>query len=94
MAELESWLEQATRCLSKDSAAQVRLEIREHYDSARDAAIRDGATTDEASRSAVRGLGDARAANRQYRKVLLTSAEAKMLRRVTGKHEPFVLVPG
>lgn len=80
MAELESWLEQATRCLSKDSAAQVRLEIREHYDSARDAAIRDGATTDEASRSTVRGLGDARAANRQYRKVLLTSAEAKMLR--------------
>ena len=80
MAELESWLEQATRCLSKDSATQVQVEIREHYDSAREAAIRDGATTDEASRLAVRGLGDANAANRQYRKVLLTSAEAKMLR--------------
>lgn len=80
MAELESWLEQATRCLSKDSATQVRAEIREHYDSAQEAAIRDGATTDEAGRLAVRGLGDAQAANRQYRKVLLTSAESKVLR--------------
>jgi hypothetical protein len=79
MAELESWLKQATRCLSKDSATQVRIEIREHYDSAREAAIRDGATAEEANRLAVTGPGNAKAANRKYRKVLLTSAEAKML---------------
>jgi hypothetical protein len=94
MAELETWLKQATRCLSRDSATQVRIEIREHCDSAREAAIRDGATTEEANRLAVTGLGDAKAANRQYRKVLLTSAEARMLARVIGKRAPFALLRG
>jgi hypothetical protein len=79
MAELESWLKQAMRCLAKDSAARARIEIREHYDSAREAAIGDGAAADDASQFAVTSLGDAKAANRQYRKVLLTSAEARMV---------------
>jgi hypothetical protein len=39
-----------------------------------------GATAAEADQSAVTALGDPRAANRQYRNVLLTSAEARMLR--------------
>jgi hypothetical protein len=80
MTALDIWLKQATRHLSKDSVAQVRSEIQEHYDSARDAAIQNGATADEADRLAVRDLGNAKKANRQYREVLLTSAEAKMLR--------------
>jgi hypothetical protein len=69
--ELEIWLKQATRQLSKDSAARVRTEILEHYD----AAMSGGAT----SEAALNALGDARVANRQYRQVLLTSAEAKLL---------------
>jgi hypothetical protein len=80
MTALDIWLKQATQHLSKDSVAQVRTEIREHYDSARDAAIQGGATAAEAERLAVRDLGDAKKANRQYREVLLTSAEARMLR--------------
>ena len=80
MTGLDSWLKQATRHLSKDSVAQVRTEIQEHYESAREAAIRGGATADEADRLAVGDLGDAKAANCQYRNVLLTSAEARMLR--------------
>jgi hypothetical protein len=80
MNGLDGWLNRATRRLSKDSAAQVRTEIREHYESAREAAIWGGATADEADRSALTALGDATAANRQYRKVLLTSSEARMLR--------------
>jgi hypothetical protein len=80
MTGLDTWLNQATRRLAKASAAQVRTEILEHYESAHDAAIGDGATTDEAARIALTSLGDARIANRQYRNVLLTSAEAKMLR--------------
>jgi hypothetical protein len=80
MTTLDSWLGQATRRLAKDSAAQVRREIQEHYESARDAAIIGGATTDEAERLAVNALGDAKTANRQYRHVLLTCAEARMLR--------------
>jgi hypothetical protein len=80
MFELHSWLEQATRHLAKDSAAQVRAEIREHYESAREAAIAGGATGEDAEREALNALGNAKTANCQYRRVLLTSAEARMLR--------------
>jgi hypothetical protein len=81
MTGLDNWLTQATRCLAKDAVAQVRTEIREHYESARDAAIANGATPQDAERLAVNALGDARVANCQYRRVLLTSAEARMLRQ-------------
>jgi hypothetical protein len=80
MTGLDSWLKQATRHLSRDSIAEVRSEIQEHYELAREAAMSGGATADEADRFAVTALGDAKAANCQYRKVLLTSAEARMLR--------------
>jgi hypothetical protein len=75
--ELEIWLKQATRHLSKDSAARVRREIVEHFEAARDAAMSAG--VGDAERLAVSALGDARIANRQYRQVLLTSSEAKLL---------------
>jgi hypothetical protein len=80
MTSLDRWLEQATRCLSKDSTAQVRKEIQEHYESEREAAVSQGIKAEEADRLAVASLGTAKAANGQYRKVLLTSAEARMLR--------------
>jgi hypothetical protein len=80
MTTLDHWLKRATRSLSADSAARVRTEILDHYESARDAAISRGATVDEASGHALTALGDARAANREYRRVLLTAAEAKVLR--------------
>jgi hypothetical protein len=50
--DLDSWLQQATRSLSKDSVAQVRTEIQKHYQSARDDAISGGASQDEANRMA------------------------------------------
>ena len=78
---LDSWLQQATRCLAKDSTAQVQSEIREHYELARESAMNGGASADEADRLAVAALGDATTANRQYRNVLLTSGEARMLRQ-------------
>ena len=71
MTGLDSWLNRATRHLSKGSLAQVRTEIQEHYESAREAAIGSGATADEADRVALADLGDAKAANRQYRRVVL-----------------------
>jgi len=67
--ELEAWLRVATRHLSRDSAADVRTEIQEHYDSAL-----------AAGHDALAALGDPKAANREYRRVMLTSAEARMLR--------------
>jgi hypothetical protein len=80
MTGLDSWLNQATRKLSNDSTVRVRSEIQEHYESAREAAMSNGATADEAERAALTALGDAKAANCQYRTVLLTSAEARLLR--------------
>ena len=81
MTQLDRWLKQATAKLSSDSAAQVRAEIGEHYESARNAALVKGASAHEADRSAIAALGDARTANCQYRSVMLTSAEAKILRQ-------------
>jgi hypothetical protein len=80
MADLEMWLKRATRCLSADSTAQVRAEIEEHFESAREAALAGGAAEADAERAALAALGDAAAANRQYRRVLLTKGEARMLR--------------
>lgn len=80
MTSLDNWLQQATRGLAKDSVNQVRREIQEHFESAREAAIGSGATSDEADRVAVTALGDAKTANCRYRVVLLTAVEAKLLR--------------
>jgi hypothetical protein len=80
MNSLEQWLRQATRCLSQESAAQVQREIRGHHDAECEAAKSRGANAEEADRMAVAALGDAKAANRQYRKVLLTATEMRMLR--------------
>ena len=80
MTGLDIWLQEATRRLAKASAAQVRTEIREHYESAREVAMSGGATALEADRMALAALGDATTANRQYRRVLLTRGEARMLR--------------
>jgi hypothetical protein len=80
MTLLDSWLKQATRHLSRDSAAQVRVEIQEHFESGLEAAMGRGASRQEAEQRAVAALGLAKAANRQYRMVMLTSGEARMLR--------------
>jgi hypothetical protein len=78
-SNLDDWLHQATRKLSKSSAAQVRTEIEEHYHAARESAIAAGAASDEAERSALAALGDAKIANREYKRVLLTLAEERVL---------------
>ena len=78
---LETWLKQASRRLSEDSAVQVRTEIWEHYELARETAMGEGVSAQDADRMALQALGDAKMANCQYRNVLLTSAEARMLRQ-------------
>jgi len=80
MAALDNWLEQATRGLSEESAEQVRREIGDHYQSAREAALAAGAADEAAGQTAFGALGDAKTANRQYRRVLLTAYEARLLR--------------
>ena len=79
-ATLDTWLKRATCHLSADSAAQVRSEIHEHYESAREESLAAGAAPHEADRMALASLGDPRIACRHYRKVLLTRAEDRLLR--------------
>jgi hypothetical protein len=81
MSRLDDWLREATRHLASESAAMVRREIQDHYEAARDAALVHGSSTEGADAIAVNSLGDAKTANCQYRQVLLTSAEAGMLRQ-------------
>lgn len=81
MTTLDGWLKQAVRHLSKDSAETVRREIQEHYNAARETALQDGVDPRQADLMAVQALGDPCIANRQYRKVLLTSSEAAVLRK-------------
>jgi hypothetical protein len=80
MTALETWLARATRQLSAASAVQVRTEIAQHYESAREDALVSGVAGDEADRIAIAALGDPRAANSQYREALLTRSEARLLR--------------
>ena len=89
MAGLESWLKQATRHLSKDSATLVRSEICEHYDSAHEAAMAEVATAEQADQLALAALGDARTVNGHYRQVLLTSDEARLLRNGNSEARAF-----
>lgn len=79
MAALDAWLKQATRYLSKDSTARVRAEILQHYEAARDAALIATGNAADAERLAMAALGDAKTVNCQYRQVLLTSVEARVL---------------
>lgn len=81
MTNLDNWLNQAVRRLSKDSAEVVRREIYEHYDAAQEAALNSGIDPQNADAIALQALGDPCVANRQYRKVLLTSSEAAVLRQ-------------
>ena len=78
---LQGWLQEATRCLSRDAAAKVEQEIGEHFEASRDAAVLNGATEAEAERAALAALGNAGKANRQYRDVLLTKDDAGTLRQ-------------
>jgi len=82
-ATLETWLKRATCHLSTISTAQVRSEIQEHYESARDEALGGGAAPHDGEGMALASLGDASIAGRHYRKVLLTKSEDRLLRETT-----------
>jgi hypothetical protein len=72
MQRLEEWLRVATRGLCPDAVTRVRAEIADHHKSTFESAVAAGVDAAEAERRAVAALGDARTANRQYRRVLLT----------------------
>jgi len=93
MNPLETWLATATRGLSNDSAAQVTTEIREHYDLAREEFLASGASMDHAEYAAIAALGEAKSANREYRRVLLTASEAALLDVLRADAVPRQLCP-
>jgi hypothetical protein len=69
---LERWLLIATAGLATESVEQVRTEITEHYLAALE--------SEQNPETALDSLGDPKAANRQYRRALLTAREAYLLR--------------
>ena len=83
MQALEQWLSVATRGLCDAAAERVRAEIGEHYASALESAGTADVDPLDAERRAVAALGDAKTANRQYRRVLLTEGEDVLLRGLT-----------
>ena len=84
---LEAWLAIANRGLSAESAAEVRTEIGAHYEDAYEEATARGSHAAEAERTAVAALGSPWSANREYRRVLLTAREAKLLRQLRHSSE-------
>jgi hypothetical protein len=98
-ATLDTWLRRATCRLSAESCELVQSEIQDHFDSAREEALAGGAAPDAAIRTAVKSLGDPRAANLAYRKVMLTRAEAALLResgweaRAVCRHRSLIVIP-
>ena len=80
MQAVEQWLSVATRGLCASAAERVHAEIGDHYQSALESAQAAGLDVVEAERSAVAALGHAKAANREYRRVLLTKGEDRLLR--------------
>jgi len=90
MQTLEQWLEVATQGLCDSAAARVRAEIGEHYLSALESANSAGVDQRDAERRALHALGEAKVANRQYRRVLLTESEARTLSRLTSRWPPVV----
>ena len=78
---LGEWLAVATRNLSTESVEHVREEIEEHFVSAKEEALAAGVHPHDTGLSALVSLGDPKAANRAYRKVLLTDRESKWLER-------------
>jgi hypothetical protein len=86
LSELEiyglwNWLNAATQGLSAESRIRIEKEIRAHFESARESEIATCANPEEAGLSAIISLGDPKAANRAYRKVLLTQADERLLIR-------------
>jgi hypothetical protein len=82
MQALEQWLDVATSGLCESAAERVRAEISEHYLSAIESAGEGDCDSADVERRAVASLGDAKAANRQYRRVLLTKREDALLREL------------
>lgn len=78
---LDEWLAVATKKLSTESVEHVREEIEEHFISAKEEALAASVHPHDTGLSALVSLGDPKAANRAYRKVLLTKAEELLLIR-------------
>jgi hypothetical protein len=78
---INDWIGVAARGLAKDAWVRVREEIYGHYESAREESLQQGASEQRASAAALSSLGNARAANKQYKKIHLTEWENKLIRQ-------------
>jgi len=96
---INDWIGVAACGLSKDAWVRVREETYAHYESAREESLREGASEEHANAAALSSLGNARTANKQYKKIHLTEWENKLMRqdecstRALGKRPYLLIVP-
>lgn len=79
--ELKEWLSDATYGIGAIGRKRIREDIIVHFESARAAALRDGASDDEAVRRAVASLGNADEARRHFKRTQLTNVDEVMLKK-------------
>ncbi|NUM55893.1 MAG: hypothetical protein HUU46_19815 [Candidatus Hydrogenedentes bacterium] len=82
--ELNRWLDTATRGLCDDAKARIRPEVEAHFAAAYRFQIYEGEDEVIAAALASAALGDAKRANRRYRRVYLTKAQARRVGRLAG----------
>ncbi len=96
---INDWIGVAACGLEKDAWVRVREESYAHYESAREESLRQGASEEHANSAALASLGNARAANKQYKTIHLTEWENKLMRQdecatmALGKRPYFLIVP-
>jgi lipopolysaccharide export LptBFGC system permease protein LptF len=78
---INAWIDVATCGLAKDAWVRVREETYTHYESAREESSVKGASEQQAREAALASLGNARAANKQYKGIHLTAWENKLMRQ-------------
>lgn len=76
-ADLDRWLEYATKNLCEEARREIRQEIETHYSDALESHVAAGQPDPEARLLAMADLGDPKESNRQFRRSHLTLKEAK-----------------
>jgi len=92
VADLDEWLEIATKKLARPARRRVRLEIKTHYAEAVAAHQAAGSGEHAARVVALEELGDAKAAAKCFRKRHLTEAEVKFVGGIVESAKSMVLL--
>jgi len=85
---LRRWLHVATKGLCTSASERIREEVTSHYDGAMEELLGHGMSWVIADEKAVKHLGDAKKANREYRKIYFTREEERLLAQYSKSASP------